>query len=60
MPGEPARSLYERRKVALLDEGGVETGEEAWIYWYIQPVTSFEQIVDGNWPLGAGRARKER
>jgi gamma-glutamylcyclotransferase (GGCT)/AIG2-like uncharacterized protein YtfP len=58
VPGDPARSLYERRKVALLDAGGAGTGEEAWIYWYIQPVTGFEQITDGNWPLERGWTRK--
>ena len=58
MPDDPARSLYERRTVTLLDASGAETGETAWIYWYIQPVTGFEQITDGNWPLDRGKTRK--
>ncbi|MCI4644481.1 MAG: gamma-glutamylcyclotransferase [Hyphomonadaceae bacterium] len=58
IPGDPAGSLYERRKLALLDANGVETGELAWIYWYIQPVSSFVAIPSGIWPLNAGRTRK--
>ncbi len=55
---DPATSLYVRKKIPLLDDDAAPTGDEAWIYWYNQPTSGFEEISDGNWPLDAGRARK--
>jgi gamma-glutamylcyclotransferase (GGCT)/AIG2-like uncharacterized protein YtfP len=55
---DPATSLYLRRKVAVLDEGGSETGEQAWIYIYNQKTDGFAILLDGNWPLDRGRSRK--
>jgi len=56
--GDPATSLYIRKRIPLCDDSGQETGETAWIYWYNQPVDGFAAVADGNWPLGAGRTRK--
>jgi gamma-glutamylcyclotransferase (GGCT)/AIG2-like uncharacterized protein YtfP len=55
---DPATSLYLRKRVPLLGDDGVATGETAWVYWYNQPAEGFEYIADGNWPLDAGRVRK--
>lgn len=55
---DPGTSLYVRTKIPLLDDHSAPTGEQAWVYWYNQPVEGFEEIADGNWPLDAGRARK--
>ena len=55
---DPATSLYIRRRIALADDAGRETGEQAWIYWYNQPVDGKPAVPDGNWPLGAGKPRK--
>jgi gamma-glutamylcyclotransferase (GGCT)/AIG2-like uncharacterized protein YtfP len=55
---DPVTSLYVRKRIALLGDDAVPTGEQAWIYWYNQPAEGFEEIADGNWPLDAGRARK--
>ena len=55
---DPATSLYLRRKTAVLNEAGVETGEQAWIYIYNQKTDGFPVIEDGNWPLDRGRSRK--
>ncbi len=57
LPDDPAASLYLRKIVALLDDAGNETGEQAWIYWYNQPIAGFKRLEDGNWPLDRGRAR---
>lgn len=56
--GDPATSLYIRRRIPLCDDTGTETGELAWIYWYNQSVEGFPPVADGNWPLDAGRMRK--
>ena len=58
LPDDPDASLYLRKKVALLDDTGSSTGEQAWIYWYNQPIAAFPRLEDGNWPLDRGRARK--
>jgi gamma-glutamylcyclotransferase (GGCT)/AIG2-like uncharacterized protein YtfP len=55
---DPATSLYLRKRIPLLADDGAPTGEQAWIYWYNQPTAGFEDIADGNWPLGKGRTRK--
>lgn len=54
---DPATSLYIRKRIMLCDDAGNETGEQAWIYWYNQPVGGRPTVPGGNWPLGAGRAR---
>ena len=51
-------SLYIRSRTHLLNRAHQPTGEQAWIYMYNQPVDSFREVVDGNWPLTAGKARK--
>ena len=58
MPNDPKYSLYMRLKIPLLDDSGQPMGEQAWIYWYNQPVKAFKQIEDGDWPLDAGKTRK--
>lgn len=58
-PDDPARSLYERRKMALLDAVGAETGEQAWIYWYNQSIDGYRLLDDGNWPLAGTGAEAE-
>lgn len=55
---DPATSLYRRVRVALLDDAGTPTGEEAWIYWYNRSVDGLPEVTDGNWPLDAGKTRK--
>ena len=55
---DPATSLYIRKRIALCDEAGDETGEQAWVYWYNQSVDGFPPVADGDWPLDAGRTRK--
>ena len=50
-PGDPARSLYQRREIAVLDEQGNETGQTAWIYWYIKPASAARDVAQGNWPV---------
>ena len=54
----PATSLYVRKTINVLGDDALPTGERAWIYWYNQPTEGHEEIADGNWPLDAGRARK--
>tara|TARA_R110000824_G_scaffold141629_4_gene308381 strand:+ start:637 stop:1071 length:435 start_codon:yes stop_codon:yes gene_type:complete len=56
--GDPATSLYVRKKIPLLDDDFAPTGVEAWIYWYNQSAEGYHEIIGGNWPLDAGRARK--
>lgn len=56
--GDPATSLYVRMRIPILADDGAPTGEQAWIYWYNQATDGFDVISDGNWPLDAGRARK--
>ena len=58
LPDDPDASLYRRQKVALLDDAGKATGEQAWIYWYNQSIAAFTRLEDDNWPLQRGRARK--
>jgi len=58
VPGDPQYSLYMRLKIPLLDDDAKMTGDQAWIYWYNQPVTGKPVIEDGNWPLDAGTTRK--
>ena len=55
---DPATSLYVRMRIPLLADDGTPTGEQAWIYWYNQATEGFAEIADGNWPLDAGRVRK--
>ncbi len=55
---DPATSLYRRGEVALRDDAGAATGENAWIYWYNQSVDGYPPVADGNWPLDAGKTRK--
>ncbi len=54
---DPKYSLYMRLKIPLLDDTGAVTGEQAWIYWYNQPVAGKPLVKDGNWPLDAGKTR---
>ncbi|MEM9667825.1 MAG: gamma-glutamylcyclotransferase family protein [Pseudomonadota bacterium] len=56
--GDPSTSLYIRRQVPLLDDRAQKTGEQAWIYWYNQPVDASQRVESDNWPLEAGRSRK--
>ena len=58
LPDDPDASLYQRKKVAVMDDAGKETGEVAWIYWYNQSIAEFYKVEDGDWPLDRGRARK--
>ena len=55
---DPVTSLYRRGQVALCDDAGAATGEDAWIYWYNQSVDGYPLVADGNWPLDAGKTRK--
>ncbi|WP_290492707.1 gamma-glutamylcyclotransferase, partial [Hyphomonas sp. UBA3592] len=55
---DPVTSLYLRKRISLLDDTGAESGETAWIYWYNRPADGFPSVVDGNWPLDAGKTRK--
>ncbi|MEO0982810.1 MAG: gamma-glutamylcyclotransferase family protein [Pseudomonadota bacterium] len=55
---DPETSLYVRQRVHVLNEAGGETGETAWLYRYNQSVDGRREIVDGNWPLAAGRLRE--
>ena len=58
VPGDPKYSLYMRIRIPLLNDAGKLSGDQAWIYWYNQPITGFTKIEDGNWPLDAGQTRK--
>lgn len=55
---DPVTSLYLRKRVAVCDDAGAETGETAWIYWYNKDVSAYPAVAGGNWPLDAGRNRK--
>lgn len=55
---DPITSLYLRRRVPVLDDGGGETGDQAWIYLYNQNTDAVPVLADGNWPLESGRSRK--
>ena len=55
---DPVTSLYLRKRISLVDDTGAESGETAWIYWYNRPADGFPSVVDGNWPLDAGKTRK--
>ncbi|MEX1250580.1 MAG: gamma-glutamylcyclotransferase family protein [Hyphomonas sp.] len=55
---DASTSLYLRVKVALLNDAGAATGEDAWIYWYNRSVDGYAPVADGNWPLDAGKTRK--
>lgn len=51
-------SLYVRRRVPIFTQDGVETNRTAWIYWYNQADKGYPILLDGNWPLDAGKVRK--
>lgn len=53
-PADPARSLYQRQRIQILDEFGKPTGESGQVYVYNQTVEGARHIADGDWPLGAG------
>lgn len=55
---DPVTSLYLRKRIAVCDDAGAETGEMAWIYWYNKDVSDCPAVTGGNWPLDAGRNRK--
>jgi len=55
---DPVKSLYWRVLVTLRDDAGAATGEDAWVYWFNQSVDGYPPVVDGNWPLDAGKTRK--
>lgn len=55
---DPKTSLYIRKKVPLYTQGGVETNRQAWVYRYNQPDKGYPILMDGNWPLDRGKARK--
>lgn len=57
VPDDPARSMYLRRRIELLDDDGRATDERAWIYWYNQSIDGRPYIDGGDWPLSAGRPR---
>lgn len=44
-PHDPASSLYERRKVALLEPAGVI----AWSYWWLGETSQERRIASGRW-----------
>ncbi|MEL6286112.1 MAG: gamma-glutamylcyclotransferase family protein [Pseudomonadota bacterium] len=51
VPGDPEGSLYWRKITPLLDGAGMETGEQAQVYWYTRTVAGLPVIADGHWPL---------
>lgn len=53
--GDPGDSLFQRRKIAVLDDHAEETGQTAWIYWYAKPVAGAPEVPDGDWPLEGQR-----
>ncbi len=58
VPHDLKYSLYLRIQIPILTKEGKSSGETAWIYWYNQPVTGFDKVEEGNWPLDAGKTRK--
>ena len=59
-PDDPAGSLYRRIRIPLLRADGNPDGRTAWIYWYNQSIAGGRRILDGCWPLAAGRNKPER
>jgi len=57
VPGDPAASLYLRKRISLLDAAGAKTGEMAWAYIYHRPVTEAARIPSGDWPIDKGRTQ---
>lgn len=55
--GNPDVSFYWREKWPVLDGAGSDTGETAQIYVYLADLDGCPRILDGNWPLDAGRTR---
>ena len=49
--GDPAGSLYQRRKVAYFDGPPEQDAGEAWIYWYTAENRHMPVIPTGDWPL---------
>ncbi len=45
-PADVAHSLFKRKKVKVFTTGAVN---DAWIYWYNQPVTNKKVINDGHY-----------
>ncbi len=65
-PGDPARSIYQRRKLTVIVEGGNGTGEfyeeKAWVYTYPLDHLTLEHqkeffISCGNWKLFSASPR---
>ena len=54
-PENPRRSLYHRVRRDILDASGRSLGIEAWVYRFNRPAHVYKRIIDGNWPLDAGR-----
>ncbi|TGY89911.1 gamma-glutamylcyclotransferase [Marinicauda algicola] len=53
--GDPADSLFQRRKIDVLDDEGRPTGQTAWIYWYAKPAAGAPEVANGDWPLEGKR-----